>query len=69
MANNETKAEVKKAADPLFEKEEIIKSAGLFGTSSEIMAGALTFVKKDAITKQEAENALSAFLARPVGKE
>ena len=68
MAANEPKA-VKKPNVPIFEKSEIIESASLFGTSPEIMAGALTLVNKEKITKQEAENALKTFKNRPVGKE
>lgn len=71
MATNETKAEPKKPTteEPVFEKSEIIESASLFGTTPEIMAGALTLVNKDTITRQEAKNALKAFLVKPVGKE
>lgn len=54
---------------PAFEKSEIINSAGLFGTVPEIMAGALSLVHKDKITKSEVEAAVKAFLVRPVGKE
>lgn len=68
MAANEPKAE-KKPSVPIFEKSEIIESASLFGTSPEIMAGALFVIKKEKITKQEAENALKTFLKKPVGKE
>lgn len=65
----EPKTDKKPKATPIFEKSEIIESASLFGTSPEIMAGALTLVNKEKITKQEAENALKAFLKKPVGKE
>lgn len=65
----EPKTDKKPKATPIFEKSEIIESASLFGTSPEIMAGALTLVNKEKITKQEAKNALKAFLKKPVGKE
>lgn len=65
----EPKTDKKPKATPIFEKSEIIESASLFETSPEIMAGALTLVNKEKITKQEAENALKAFLKKPVGKE
>ena len=52
-----------------FEKSELIKSAHLFGTTPEIMAGALSMSQDDKATKQEATDAVKAFLARPVRKE
>lgn len=65
----EKKDTVSKADEPIFEKAELIKSAYLFGTVPEIMAGALSLLKKEKVTKQEATNAIKAFIARPVGKE
>jgi len=50
----------------VFEKSEIIQNAGNFGTTPEIMAGALATLDKDLITKQEAKDAVAAFIKRPV---
>lgn len=58
-----------KVEEPVFEKSELIESASLFGTVPEIMAGALSLLKQDKVTKQEAKDAVKAYLARPVGKE
>ncbi|MEG1083978.1 MAG: hypothetical protein RSE04_06010 [Hydrogenoanaerobacterium sp.] len=54
---------------PVFEKSEVIENAGLFDTTPEIMAGALSLVHKENVTKAEATDALKAYLVRPVGKE
>lgn len=54
--------------ESVFEKAELIKSAGLFGVTPEIMAGALSLVRKDCVTKTEAASAVKAFLVRPIGK-
>lgn len=56
-------------SEPTFERLEIIRSAHLFGTTPEIMAGALVDVNKEQFTKQEAADAVKTFLVRPVGKE
>lgn len=70
MAAKDSAKEVQNVDEtPVFEKSEIVASASLFGTTPEIMAGALSLLKKDKITKQEATNAVKTFLARPVGKE
>lgn len=70
MATKEIAKETPQAEPvPVFEKSEIIKSAGLFGVRPEIMAGALSLCTKDKLTKKEAEAAVKAFLAKPVGKE
>lgn len=55
--------------ESVFEKAEILKSAGLFGVTPEIMAGALSLVRKGRVTKTEVASAVKAFLVRPVGKE
>lgn len=55
--------------ESVFEKAVIIKSAGLFGVTPEIMAGALSLVRMDRVTKTEVASAVKAFLVRPVGKE
>ena len=54
--------------EPVFTKAELIKSAYVFGTTPAILTGALYEIKKEAITKGEAEKALESFLSRPVGK-
>lgn len=49
-----------------FQKESIIENAALFETAPEIMAGALSSLSKDKITKTEASEAVKEFLSRPV---
>lgn len=63
-----TEVAVPQNAAPTFERSELIKSARLFGTTPELMAGALVVANKDKFTKQEAADAVKAFLVRPVGK-
>lgn len=63
------KADEPNAVNPAFDKLELTNSAALFGTTPEIMAGALVTVEKEKITRQEAKDAVAAFLERPVGKE
>jgi hypothetical protein len=60
----EVPAKEDKAA--VLDKADVIKNAKAFGTTPELMAGALAMVKKDHITRQEARNAVAAFRKRPV---
>lgn len=70
MATKPTnKPDEQTTADPVFDKSELLKSAALFGCSPEILAGALVMVGKDKFTRQEAKEAVTAFIKRPVGKE
>ena len=46
----------------------LIASAAVFNTTPAIMTGALYGVKKDELTKQEAADALAAFLKKLVHK-
>lgn len=56
-------------AEPVFTKSDLIKSAAVFGTTVPLMTGALYSVQKEKLTRQEAREALNAFLKRPVRKE
>lgn len=58
-----TKKKVEEA--PVFEKEALIKGAKEFGTTPELMAGALYDVKEP-LTQDQAKEKLEAFLARPI---
>jgi len=53
----------------VFEKSVLIQNAAILGTTPELMAGALVSVKADTLTKQQAADALQAYLKRPIGKE
>lgn len=53
---------------PVFDREALIKAASTFGTTPEVMAGALHGVT-DNITKDQAEKKLKDFLTRPVKYE
>lgn len=55
-------------AEAVFTKEDLIKSAAVFGTTPALMTGALYGVAKDTLTKKEAAEALSVFLKKPVHK-
>lgn len=61
---NETKA-TNTPKEATFEVAEIISAAGQFGTTPELMAGALHDVT-GTITKADATKRLKAFLSRPV---
>lgn len=52
--------------DTMYSKAVLITNASQLGTTPELMAGALTAVKSDSLTKQEANYALKAYLTRPV---
>lgn len=52
-----------------FSKSELIEHATELNTTPELMAGALVSVKKDRITKTEAQNAVEAYKKRVIGKE
>lgn len=63
----ESKKEVKQAAAPtVFTPAQLIAGAAHFGTTPEIMAGALYGVT-DEITKADAKKRLESFLKKPVG--
>lgn len=62
MAEAKTNIETEEAT---FDKEDIIKAASQFGTSIEIMAGALYNVTGP-ITKGDAEKRVAEFLKRPI---
>lgn len=55
-------------ADPVFTKEDLIKSAAVLGTTPALLTGALYGVKKETLTKKEAVEALNGFLKKPVHK-
>lgn len=61
------KAAAKQVADkaPVFDKEDLIAAASSFGSTPEIMTGAL-YAVTEPITREEAAEALDAFLTRPV---
>ena len=66
MSAKETgNAQAEKVTASTFSKNDLIASAAVFNT---IMTGALYGVKKDELTKQEAADALAAFLKKPVHK-
>ena len=68
MAAKETgNAQAEKVTASTFSKNDLIASAAVFNTTP-IMTGALYGVKKDELTKQEAADALAAFLKKPVHK-
>ena len=68
MAAKETgNAQAEKVTASTFSKNDLIASAAVFNTTA-IMTGALYGVKKDELTKQEAADALAAFLKKPVHK-
>lgn len=50
---------------PVFEKEYLIGAAAAFGTTPEVMAGAL-YTVNESITQDEAEQKLAAYLKRPI---
>jgi len=62
----EEKQPTKKA--PVFDKETLIKGAKEFGTTPELMAGALYDVKEP-LTKDQAKEKLETFLARPINNK
>ena len=65
MAAKETgNAQAEKVTASTFSKNDLIASAA----TPAIMTGALYGVKKDELTKQEAADALAAFLKKPVHK-
>lgn len=68
---NEPAANETREAEPVavFEKSVLIQNAATLGTTPELMAGALVSVKADTLTKQQAADALQAYLKRPIGKE
>ena len=67
MAAKETgNAQAEKVTASTFSKNDLI--AAVFNTTPAIMTGALYGVKKDELTKQEAADALAAFLKKPVHK-
>ena len=69
MAAKETgNAQAEKVTASTFSKIDLIASAAEFNTTPAIMTGALYGVKKDELTKQEAADALTAFLKKPVHK-
>ena len=69
MAAKETgNAQAEKVTASTFSKNDLIASAAVFNTTPAIMTGALYGVKKDELTKQEAADALAAFLKKPVHK-
>ena len=69
MAAKETgNAQAEKVTASTFSKNDLIASAAVFNTTPAIMTGALYGVKKDELTKQEAADALTAFLKKPVHK-
>ena len=64
MAAKETgNAQAEKVTASTFSKNDLIASAAVFNTTP-----ALYGVKKDELTKQEAADALAAFLKKPVHK-
>lgn len=50
-----------------YTKSELIESAAELGTTPEILAGALVSVKKERITIDEAQAAVTAYCSRVVG--
>lgn len=68
MAAKETgNAQAEKVTASTFSKKDLIASAAVFNTTPAIMTGAL-YGAKDELTKQEAADALAAFLKKPVHK-
>lgn len=70
MATKETAstpAQVVKT-EPVFTKEDLIKSAAVLGTTPALLTGALYGVKKETLTKKEAVEVLNSFLKKPVHK-
>lgn len=57
-----------KVTEPVFEKEALLAAAGSFGTTREILAGALHDVK-DPISKAQAQEKLEKFLQAPVKRK
>ena len=68
MAAKETGNAQAEKVTATFSKNDLIASAAVFNTTPAIMTGALYGVKKDELTKQEAADALAAFLKKPVHK-
>jgi len=52
------------AVESTYSKEELISNAHAFGVMPEVVAGALYTVKKDKLTRKEAEEAIKDFLER-----
>ncbi|WP_394913296.1 hypothetical protein [uncultured Robinsoniella sp.] len=66
MAEKPTTTPAKEKAVPVFTKAELIESAHVLKTTPAILTGALYDIKKDNLTREEAERALSDFLKHPV---
>lgn len=66
MAEKQTTTPAKEKNVPLFTKAELIESAHILKTTPAILTGALYGVKKENLTREEAEKALNDFLEHPV---
>jgi hypothetical protein len=66
MAEKPITTPVKEKTVPVFTKAELIESAYVLDTTPAILTGALYGIKKDSLTREEAEKALSDFLKCPV---
>lgn len=53
-------------AETLFSREEILASPSAFGVRSEVLAGALTLVKGEKMTRQQVSQAIDKFRKREV---
>ena len=66
MAEKTATTPAKEKNVPVFTKAELIESAHVLKTTPAILTGALYDIKKDNLTREEAEKALSDFLKHPV---
>ena len=67
MATKNTNvAETPAKKAPTFDKTDIIANAKVFGATPELIAGALTLIKHDKVTRAEVQKALETFRNQPV---
>lgn len=61
-----TKSDPPAAAEPVYQRAELLANARAFGVSREVLAGALRLLGKDAATRAEITEAVQAYRTREV---